>query len=86
MLHAFPDYAKRVANGKRVLYSVPVGSFFIPYMYLTALLGCWKNLETFGSWRIGDITASVWLTVLLGVGTIGFAVALLVKLLLPSFY
>lgn len=82
---AYKKYQQRLHNGTRVLNSVPVGSFFIPYMYLTALLGCWKNLETFGSWRIGDITASVWLTVMLGTGTTGFAIMLLVRMLLDLF-
>lgn len=60
------NYAQRVINSKRILNNVPVGRYFIPFAYLSCLLGCWKNINSFGTAKLGDVTMSIIVTVLPG--------------------
>lgn len=53
-------YRERVALGKEVVRMLPFFFLFIPAVYLTAGLGCWKNSDKFDSWKLGDTEMSMW--------------------------
>lgn len=77
-------YRTRAANGRKVLLNAKMGKMFLPFMYLTAALGCWKNISSYGTMRIGDLSLSVAITVLLGVCIYDFAALAVVHVLLRS--
>lgn len=58
-----PGYIERVKLGIAFMRALPLGALFIPFVFLSAMLGCWKRINTGQSWKIGDMNMSMDLTV-----------------------
>lgn len=56
------NYTTRVKLGLSFMRALPLGVLFVPFVFLSALLGCWKNIDSGQSWKIGDLNMSMDLT------------------------
>lgn len=55
-----PLFSMRVTQGKTFMRSLPLGAIYLPFVYSSALLGCWKNVDEHKeSNALGDLDMSV---------------------------